>query len=261
MGQLTFTAKFHKNSGLILNPQELLDLYFYGVAIIEPSGTKMPMSTIEHYIRSSQEQVEKWLGIKFQKQIIKEQKDFDRNDWYNWGYIRTTYPAVKALSLEGFIGETKQITYPAEWLNVRKTNDGELYHRHVYLVPSSNSPSSTQVVYTGIAPHLSLTWNQRVPNYWSVEYETGFCKVPSDLLEFVGLLSAIRLFHVMGDLILGAGIASQSISIDGLSQAIATTSSATNAGYGSRILGYVNEIKQLKEMLYNYYKGFTFSAF
>ena len=266
MPTLKFNTKNLKESGLVINAQELLDLYFYGIQIKEPNGTSMPISTINTFIKSAQDEIEKWLGIKLIRQVVREQKDFFRNDWYQWGYIRTTYPCVKPLALDGYIGETKQISYPKEWLSVRKTSD-DLYRRHLYIVPSTNSPVSHQAVYSGITPNLSISINAQVPNYWHIEYETGFCKVPADLINLIGLLASINLFHIMGDLILGAGIASQSIGIDGLSQSISTTSSATNAGYGARIQGYIEQINGtpskpgLKDRLYNYYKGFTVSSF
>ena len=53
-----------------------------------------------------------------------------------------------------------------------------------------------------------------------------------------------KLVGIAGDLILGAGIAAQSIGVDGLSQSISSTSSATNAGYGARIIQYQKEIAE-----------------
>lgn len=262
MPGLIFNTKFKKNDGVILSPEELIDLYFLGVKLIDINGNELSKDTIKKFILSAQQEIEKWLNIKLQRQIIKENKDFYRSDWYEWGYIRTTYPCVKANSLEGFIGETKQITYPKEWLSTRKTNDDELYHRHIYLVPSTNAPTSSVVVYSGMTPHLSLAASPTVPNYWYLEYVTGFCKVPYDLLNLIGMLAAINVFHIMGDLILGAGLSNQSLSIDGLSQSF-----STNSGYSSRIKGYIEAIngssnqQGLKDRVYNYYKGFTVSSF
>jgi len=71
----------------------------------------------------------------------------------------------------------------------------------------------------------------------------------------IGKLAAINIFHQLGDIILGAGIASQSLGIDGLSQSISTTSSATNAGYGARITGYLADLKQARVDLKNKYDG------
>jgi hypothetical protein len=75
--------------------------------------------------------------------------------------------------------------------------------------------------------------------------------LPADLKHAIGIKGAtLLLLHVAGDLILGAGIASQSLSVDGLSQNIDTTSSAMYNGYSARAhdLGkeYEKVIKALK---------------
>ncbi len=67
--------------------------------------------------------------------------------------------------------------------------------------------------------------------------------VPSDILHALGLMAAMLPLDVAGDLILGAGIASMSLGVDGLSQSIGTTSSATNAGYGARVRQFERELK------------------
>ena len=93
--------------------------------------------------------------------------------------------------------------------------------------------------------------------YWRVRYLTGFTEIPTDLLNVIGKTAAINIFHIAGDLILGAGIASFSLGVDGLSQSISSTSSATNAGYGARILGYQDDIKKMMPILIAKYGGFT----
>ena len=67
-------------------------------------------------------------------------------------------------------------------------------------------------------------------------------------------------FNIGGDLILGAGIASMSLGIDGLSQSVATTSSAENSGFSSRIIMYNKEIKSTLEKLKGIYKGINFTV-
>ena len=57
----------------------------------------------------------------------------------------------------------------------------------------------------------------------------------------------------VGDLLGGAGIASQSISLDGLSQSFNTTSSSTSAGYGARLIQYEKEIKAGLPKLRSYF--------
>ena len=68
-------------------------------------------------------------------------------------------------------------------------------------------------------------------------------------------MASLGPLNIAGDLLGGAGVASQSLSIDGLSQSIATTSSATNAGYGARIINYERQIKDNVKSLRDFYKG------
>lgn len=251
----TFKIKYRKNTGLVMSPAELLEQYFYGTPIKEQDGREMSENTIRLYIDAAQKEIEKFLNLKLKPQIIEEEKDFYWLDFRQWGFMRMTYMVRFPLDLIGFISDQEQIRYPREWLSFRKTSDGELYHRNLYLVPGNNNVRTNAIVFSGVTPHLGFLGRHEIPNYWRVTYCTGFDKVPSDLVNFIGKLAAINIFHILGDLIIGAGIASQSIGIDGLSQSIATTSSATNAGYGARIIGYTNDLKLSLPKLDSYYKG------
>lgn len=257
MPNLQFDIQYSKSEGLAISPNELLDLYFYGIQIKNSQGTSISEETIKNFILGAQEELEHYLNIKLTKQVITEDKDFFRNDWESWGYIRTTYPVVNPLMLEGFVNKVKQITYPQEWLSSRKTSDGELYHRHIYLVPASNGAvSNSQIIYSGITPHLGFMGNQSIPNYWTMKYETGFCRIPRDILSAIGMMASLQLFLVMGDILLSPGVNSQSISIDGLSQNI-----STQGAFKTRIDTYTNQLKEMLPKLSSYYKGFVVSSF
>ena len=69
--------------------------------------------------------------------------------------------------------------------------------------------------------------------------------MPEIFYKVIGITAAIPILDTAGDLILGAGIASQSTSVDSLSSSINTTSSPTNAGYGAKILSYTKQRKQI----------------
>ena len=94
-----------------------------------------------------------------------------------------------------------------------------------------------------VLPHIGLVNNRQIGSYWRVGYITGFgcSELPYDILEVIGKTASMNIFNMLGDIILGAGIASQSISIDGLSQSISSTASATSAGYGARLINYNKE--------------------
>jgi hypothetical protein len=85
--------------------------------------------------------------------------------------------------------------------------------------------------------------------------------LPSNIKHMIGLKSACNfILQVAGDLILGAGIASSSIGIDGLSQSIQTTSSAMYSGYSSRIDYYEKQYEALRAAVKAEYRITSFGA-
>ena len=120
--------------------------------------------------------------------------------------------------------------------------------RRVSVVPTgaSTTQGNAQVILTGITSQIGMQRFENIPDYWRLQYITGWDidDMPMDLLNVVGMLATFGPLNVAGDLILGvAGVANQSLSIDGLSQSIGTTASATSAGYTARIKEYQQEIK------------------
>lgn len=255
-GSQTFEINFSKNDGLILSPSELISQCLLGVPL-HFEGKEISHQQIAQYIAATQAEVEKSWNLKMTKQIIEESKSFYLDDFFQWGFLPTTFPVVKAFKLQGFVGQVKQIDYPAEWIQTKKDSTGELYHRKMYLVPGQGQATSNNVVLSGLFPQAGFLGNSNIPNYWTIRYCTGFQKPPQDLVMFVANLASFNIFNIMGDLILGAGIASQSIGIDGLSQSINSTASAENTAFGGRIHAVRECLKESLERMENYYKGFA----
>lgn len=259
MPTLSLEFKYHKNEGLIISPSELQELYFYGITIQDRSGKELSLDTYKHFIGAAQKEIEKYLGIKLCKEIIRENLDFMGDEFRQFGYIQTTYPVVKPMKLTGFLGQVKQLEYPSQWLSSRRTSDGETYYRRIFLVPAQNaevSSSGVSVLYSGVLPNTGMMGMRYIPNYWSVEYCTGFDTIPEDIVDVVGKLASLGIFNIAGDIALGqAALANYSLSIDGLSQSIGTTNSATNAAFGARIINYQKEIKDSLSKLRSFYRG------
>jgi len=220
-----------------------------GIDIVDPDGNEISDDTIKFFLRAAQREIENYLEVKMMKQIIRENKDYDKESFHNWGYIQTTYPVVDAISLAGEFTSVEQIKYPATWLRERNTNAGQQdLIRRINLMPFTGETASINAVFVGAFPHLPLfgAATGSVPEYWVVEYCTGWAKkkLPEDILSVLGKMASIPIFNMLGDIILArAGIGSQSIGIDGLSQSINTTSGVENAGYGARITQYKKELE------------------
>ena len=235
-----------KRSDLPISANELVGRYFFGINLTDQEGNALLNENIEFHIESAVSQMEGYLNLKLAKQIIEENLHYYVDDFTEWSYLPVSYPVLTAHSLSGLAAGITQLTYPPDWLSTKQTNDDTGAHRAIYMVPGRGGVGVTgtgQAVYAGILPLAGWMAGNSIPNYWQVKYCTSFNSLPADIADAVGKFAAIGIFHQMGDIILGAGIASESLSIDGLSQSISTTSSATNAGYGARITGYLADLK------------------
>jgi hypothetical protein len=260
--QLRVTISYEINTDLIVSPAEMQMLYFYGVTILDRSGQALSKEAWKHYVKASQEAWEHEFGIKFVKQIIEETVDFNRDEYRNWGYLEVTYPVVRPFRTTGMLGNVRQLDYPEGWLSSKRTTEGAGFWRRIFVVPAQTTEPTTgggnSILYSGVLPWTSMTSFKFIPNYWSCVYCTGFDRVPRDLLDIVGKSAAISIFDIAGDIALGqAALASYSLSIDGLSQSIGTTNSATNAAFGARIINYQKEIKTQADQVRTFYKGIS----
>jgi len=238
-----------------MSPSELKDTYFFGIPLVDKQGHTISDEVLKTYIRAAQEEFEKFLDMKFQRQIIEETVDYIRDDWRQWGYIRTTFFVNSIYELTGLINNVEQMNIPPEWLSIRR-DTAEQFYRHIHIVPITATAIQHTLIYNQVVP-LQLMGNTSIPQYWTCTYCTGGI-VPNDLWNMVGKMAAINVFHIMGDLIFSkAGIANESLSIDGLSQTTSSTASATASGFSARILGYLKDLKEGIPKVKNYYKGIT----
>ena len=248
MGQFTLTMKYRKNTGMMFNPTEIFSLYLYGIKIQAGDGTAFSSESMRFYIQAAQKEVENYFNLKLMLQFIGQEKlTYYRADyWQSFPILFTNYPVNKPISLTGRYNNIEQISYPTQWLTTHQNSYG-MYKCRVSIVPtgSASATANAEVILSGITTQLGSQHFRMIPDYFDIQYITGFDieNFPMDLINLVGMLACFGPLNIAGDLILGAGIASQSLGVDGLSQSISSTSSATNAGYGARILQYNKQIQ------------------
>lgn len=258
MGALSFDILSNINEGIIISPFELIENYLFGIQLHDQNGVEIPQDTIKTFIKSAQSELENYLGIKITKQVILESKDFYRDDYLSWSFVRVSFPVNTPLGLTGNLNNIKQIDYPSEWLSTKKTNQ-DSYYRQMHIVPNQGSVNFTGQA-AGILPLLGITNYQSIPNYWRCTYLSGFNKVPYDILDVIAKMSALNVLVIAGDLILGPGLTNVSVGVDGLSQSIATAKSSSTSAYTPRINSYIESMKTTLPRLYNKYKGITITS-
>ena len=238
----------------IISVEELKTNYLFGLDLTDDSGTEYPDSLYEWYIKAAVSWVEHRLDLPLRPKVIEQERhDYVPDDYRNFMWLRLKEYPVIAVDEITMVLPADQIvqTFDNDWINFRK--DSGIVH----IVPGTGSAGTILFGYGGAwLPYVRAS-HRFIPDAFRVDYTAGFesGQVPFDLKDVVGKTASFGPLHIAGDLLGGAGIASQSLSIDGLSQTFNTTSSATNSGYGARVLNYQREIKEQIPTLRRYYKG------
>lgn len=245
----------NKNKTPIISAQELREKYLFGINLTDGDGNEMPDSLMEHYIAAAMEWLETEIpGLTLnEKEIVDETHDYYVDDYMVFGFIHLFKFPVKSISKWAiqFPLQTELLEFDPTWLRVDSISG------HVNLVPTEGTLSS--IILGKGGSFLPLLYNalEQVPAIIHLTYKAGFDdkNIPILVKDVVAKKAAFGPLGIAGDLIVGAGIAAKSISLDGMSQTINTTSSATNSGYGARILILEKELKADLANLRNYYQG------
>jgi hypothetical protein len=264
---LVLDNTYNRKGEPIIDVAKLKSTYLFGV-IVRNRETNENLSddAYQQFIDNAVSMLEHYLDISISPvNNFIEYKDYRINDYADWGYFQcNNYPvrAIRSVQLVYFRDENgnPQVvqTIPNNWLRLQ-AHDGIFR-----MIPNARFPANLQISQTG-AYFPEILRSQFVPHLWQVTYDYGFepgC-VPVLLNQAIGTIAAIQALIVGGHLILGAGIAATSISLDGLSQSIQTTQSAENSGYSAVIKDYSDKMfgktkddpYSILSILKSYYKG------
>lgn len=261
---LKLIISYNKNENLAISPSDLIENYLFGIPMCSNDGRRLSNQAIKQHILNAQQSVENFLNVKLTKQVIEESRDFVREEFNSWGYIRTFYPINYIDNLYGYINDVCQVTYPKEWLSIKRSESVAVY-RNVHLIPNSGSSSGAtmsqhSVVYNGISPHLGWFGKTFIPNYWRMRYVTGWDKIPNDIIDYVSKLAAVNVLGILGDIIYGVGLTSISISLDGVSQNTPLTRSSSGGLFSGRMKQYIDDLQRDHSILRLKYRGITFEV-
>ena len=248
-------AHASKTSNLLLPVEELKENYLFGVDLTDDQGVPYPRRLFEHYIRAAIGWLSKELDVPLIAADFTETHDHYAQDYGRWGYFQLDrYPVVSvdAVTFQ-YPSMDAGVTMDLSWVVV--CDEGRT--GVIQIVPGQGNLADVLLIPGALMPLWSGATG-RVPGVWTIQYRAGFepTTFPDELKHLVAMAAAIGALNIAGDLVAGAGLASFSVSVPGLSQSIGTTSSATNSGYGARIIEYQKEIKeQLPLMRRAYGKG------
>lgn len=257
----------------------MIKKYMFGLKIVDPD-TKQELddSVYEHLIDTKIPYAEQQLGIAILPRIIaNERHDYYANDFMHYNYIQTyERPILQVNSVEMMYNNQRLEKFPTSWLKVY-TRTGEIEINPAVIVGDSNVLNGEEAYMNGTqaissAPLWGLPGiasTDVVPQALQYTYVAGMLpptrrgitrdwEVPLDLVQLIAKYVLRELLEIWGDLIIGAGIAGESLSIDGISESTTTTQSAMYTGGAARIRLIDDTIASLEQGLrnrYGYNKG------
>lgn len=257
---------FGRSQGdLILSPSEFKEQWLYGIPLCNPStGQIMPESTYVQKILAAQAKVEQELGLKLFKQYITETKDFVREEWMNWGFLKSSWQILSPVELNGRLNERHLVSYPQAWLTVRRSNaNANSTSKELQILPNGEETLNFTNLFVAYPHYFNHLAARMLPNYWQMGYVTGFSRIPQDIIELIGLVSAIYILPIL-EFTVGAtssanyGLASSSLSLDGLSQ----SASKANGGniFQQRLKDYGDRLNTSLTRMKGQYGGIKFDV-
>lgn len=246
------------NQDLPYTRQTLIDKFLFGIDLTDPlTGQPYPDSFFDHAIKYGVDAVARACDIDILPTDYVGAKT-ERQDYYLPDYIQCATlkldhrPVRQIVSVKAiYPGSATPIAdFPEAWWQLTIPEAARFE-----LIPAVGTLASY------IGQHIPIIRSMGVgvfPGLFHVEYRTGwadFSQIPGDIMQAIGLIASLNALNVAGDLVAGAGLASKSVSIGGLSQSISTTNSSTNAGYGARLIQYEKELKRLLPQIKNAFHG------
>lgn len=262
---------------------EVRNIWCFGLPLSKEDGQAMPDFDIKEQILEAVAEVERRLGVFLKPTVVvcnpeergleygidyeveEHPYDYEARMYNQYGFLQLREKPV--LSLDGYklVLPNGQIIIDfmtrKEWVKLDKTNG------QINIVPYAGDPTLFAMLGGSASgyPFATGRINSNLPHMIYADYTAGFhqWRLPKDINETIAKISAVNILGIAGDALL-AGVASMSTSIDGLSESMATTASATSATYGAHIKQYQDDIASFFKAKDGgaraYYRGFTMTG-
>jgi hypothetical protein len=241
--------------GEVLTPDDIRYGWVWGIDFRATNGDTYTDEQLKFFIDSALSEMSRRLNITIKKKRIACEPDsrnmvkgvdYDEEESYypyrreqvqRSGYIETRKRPVLELTRLDLFSRNNRLLSLLENSTLDKTKGKiKFFNRPL------RSGDSVRAVYNSIMPYGQDQFNSQL--FYAIDYVAGFENsdaVPDDLRAAIGKMCAIEALNIVGDGLL-AGFSSSSLSMDGVSESMSSTQSATSAFYGARIMEYGKEL-------------------
>ena len=246
--------------------------YMFGLQVVDPkTGKPIGDEFYENAIQSAMAQVEQELDIAIFPRLEVEHQDYHSENFNSYMYTHVyKRPIIQVEKLQLELNGRGMYSYPSRWWTVYNLSG------HIEIMPSplmmaggggGNSFMSGNVQPYPVSPIVRPgTGKTFAPQMIHVEYIAGLLprkhgaynrqhEMPATMEKIILKVAVREIFELWGRLLIQPGLASTSISIDGISQSMGTTQSAMYGAVSADITQINADIAELKKALQGYFGG------
>lgn len=246
--------------------------------LVDPTTNKeFPDSFYEQCIALGVDTTEKTFDIVIKPRIVKEPIDYNESDFNSFVFTHlSSRPIIQVDELVMMFNNQRLITYPDEWIKVH-SRYGQVQIQPSLMLQQGIStginalglyPAGYSSYPFGLSPLSSSSYGNSmfIPDMMGCTYIAGMlppdkekqglnldCFIQPTIIAYVAKLAAIEALERWGRLILGAGIASFGVNVDGMSSNVVSTQSAMYTGSTADIDLLKDDMKTLQKAIQSYY--------
>jgi len=231
----------------LLDVQRFKDRFLFGVDLRNSKGEELSDDILVQFLIVALDYVQMELNVPFLPREDVYFADYDFAQYRNFVFVQLpVYPIVQGsvTAVRLHFTDTIGIDFPEDWFRVYATSG------QIQLLPNVSTLSSVLISQSGQLLPRAIH-STKAPQLLRITYTAGIADlndcVPPTINQAIGLMAAISLLQMLGDIGPGggAGISSQSLSIDSMSQTINTAISATNNLYGATIEAWRKQLNNM----------------
>lgn len=214
-------------------------------------------------------QAEKTFDVAILPRLQVDRLDYHRNDFNAFAYLSATYrPILNVKDLLLYYNNQEIMHIPDEWVKVTNRT-GQIQVSPSVLMQGLNT-TINPTIYPIVNSPYGMTPSpyqetEFAPQMLGVTYVAGMMPrsdrrgenrdymIQPDMLSYIAKLAAIEILEKWSRNIIGAGIASYNVSVDGISTSLDTTASAENSAATAEVKQLQTDMKPIKEALLSYY--------
>lgn len=224
---------------LIPTPDEIRDKWCFGLPLQDNDGNLIADDRIQEWINGAVGYIERELQIAIGEKTYSTDPapgmqriaplDYDPDRMANWGFLQLPVTPVNGVSLlEIRFGlDNNGFQVPVEWITL--FNEAG----QIQLVPGPLGMYSAgaELLFPSFFGGQG-SYCRKVPGAVRVTFTAGLTEITQDMRDAICRVAAMSVLNTVSDSTIG-GIATQSTSVDGISESVSTTSSPENSTYQS----------------------------